>query len=152
MDNANILKDDGAQVKLTVKLGTVLSDEIMGKKTITVATGKKPIDVLFEDTGNTYIKVAVATESKGFQSNKPATADPDKEFLNTSEVVFGYVTVLNTPGVKADDGYTNWDLGGTNPAFALNTPTVKTNAVLTIKEGGQFAASITGGKGTVSLR
>lgn len=150
---ADRLKEDNGQVKMTVKLGTATNEDIMGKEEIVIATGTDPLTVTLEETFNTNIKIATAEGSKGFIST--ATTTP-LELFNSDEVIFGYLTVKQDNGAVADDGYTPWALGdaiSANTIFkAAHSATDGVNTMLTIKEGGQFAASLKGSKGSVNLR
>ncbi|NJO15858.1 MAG: hypothetical protein HC877_08945 [Thioploca sp.] len=143
------LETAGGQVTMKVDLGVVGNSEIMGTKTITVASSQEPFKVFFEETGNPYIKIAVATESKGFVTQKPTASLPDEELPSASDAVFGYMSIVKEEGVKIDDGYTDWTLGETSVPTSLVDDTIKTT--LTIDEEGQFAASQTGSNGSVYL-
>ncbi|BAP54671.1 secreted protein [Thioploca ingrica] len=131
----------GGQVKMTVDFGVVGNPQIMGTKTIVVATSQEPFKVFFEGTGNTDIKVAVADESKSFIMSKPDTT----LLPNSSEAVFGYMSILNEVNVKSDNGYSDWALGSTDKV----DQTIKTT--LTIDDEGQFTASLTNSTGSVYL-
>ncbi len=143
------LKEVGGQINMIGKLGTAINEDIMGKKTIVVATGTDPLkEVTLAETLNTQIKIATAEGSTGFISTGTTTSD---EYLGASEVIFGYLTIKNNLEAVADDGYTPWQLGGTGFTAGHNA-TTGVNTMLTVKAGGQFAASLTGSKGLVYLR
>lgn len=143
------LATEGGQVKMMVKIGTVTDPTIIAaEETIAIATSKEPFKVNFQSTNNNYIKVSVAADNKAFLTQVPTSLgqDADKDFINTKEVIFGYMSV--TPAedlVKADDGYTLWKLG--DPNTTNEALKVESGTTLTINEVGQFNASMTGSNG-----
>ena len=151
--SAASLGTNGNEVKMKVDFGTVVIPEI-SIETITVATGKDPFSIHFEGTNNPFIKVSVASDNTGFITQKPTDLGGDPEWLGSGDVLFGYMNVTVNDGVKASNGYTDWNLGyepSANLEFDVGyDATTGVLTTLTINEEGQFAAS-TGSNGDVYL-
>ncbi len=137
LGNTKALSSAGEKINMEVTLKTRSSGKIVSSgRSITVATSKagvKTAELRTIESGD--VKISVITDSKEFTGS-------GKPFVGTTEARIGYLNLDNTSGVKAADGYTDFEIGGDGASADKST--------LVITEG-QFAASLTAPKGKVYI-